>query len=291
VSEPSSSGVPEPDAARSADAAPGGLPEAQRALLERALPGGLPPGARGLFRDDSAIRRLGGESVLLFGGGCALLLEVAHPLVAAGVARHSSFRTDPMGRLRRTLDAVNDITFADLPAALRAAQRIERAHVPVRGRLGFSVAGFGADAPYDGRDPALVRWVWATLAWTSLRVYERFVRPLDAEEVEAFYTDHQVVARAVGTPPEMVPSSYAAFEAWFDGLVEGGELAVTDEARAIAEFILHPPAATPGGGLVRSITAWLLPAPVRESFGLPWSEEKAERLERYAASVRALRRG
>ena len=37
----------------------------------------------------------------MLGGGRALLMQVAHPLVAAGVAEHSGYREDPWKRLER----------------------------------------------------------------------------------------------------------------------------------------------------------------------------------------------
>jgi len=59
----------------------------------------------GYFRHESAIRRIGRESVLMLGGARALLMQAAHPLVAAGVAAHSDFRHDLWRRLARTLRA------------------------------------------------------------------------------------------------------------------------------------------------------------------------------------------
>ena len=95
------------------------LPEDDADLLAHAQPEGPDAGARGLFRDDSWLRRVSGAPVAIFGGGRALLLEVAHPFVAAGVAEHSAYRTDPFGRLQRTLAAMQAITFGDTPRACR----------------------------------------------------------------------------------------------------------------------------------------------------------------------------
>jgi uncharacterized protein (DUF2236 family) len=94
-----------------------------------------PPPEDGLFRRGCWLRRVSGEPVLLFGGGRALLLEIAHPLVAAGVAEHSSFRSDPFGRLQRTLEAISAIVFRDRAAALAAARSVERTIQRVTGRL------------------------------------------------------------------------------------------------------------------------------------------------------------
>ena len=77
--------------------------------------------APGLFPPDAVVRRVDGESVLLLGGGRALLMQLAHPLVAKGVAEHSDFRRDPFARLRRTLDATYAIVFGSEAEARAAA--------------------------------------------------------------------------------------------------------------------------------------------------------------------------
>lgn len=265
----------------------GRLPADDAELLALARPGGLPPGG-GLFAPECWIRRVSGQSAVLFGGGCALLLEIAHPLVAAGVAEHSDFRRDPFGRLRRTLDAMNAIAFGDARAAVAAARGIERAHGRVQGRLARTTGRFPAGTAYHGRDPELVRWVWATLADTALRVYERFVEPLPESARTAYHADHGAMARILGVPPELVPGDAAAFRAYFDAMLDEA-LAVGDEAREIAKAVLEPPVGSDGARFLRAITTGLLPPALREAFGLGWDERKAERFEALTRSVRGLR--
>jgi uncharacterized protein (DUF2236 family) len=131
------------------------LPQDDDELLCLAGLENAPPPREGLFRDGSWLRRVGAEPALLLGGGRALLLEVAHPLVAAGVAEHSNFETDPFGRLQRTLDAMRAISFGDRRSALAAARAVERAHLRVRGRL---AAGPGASPPAPRTRGAIPGW-------------------------------------------------------------------------------------------------------------------------------------
>ena len=269
------------------DATP--LPRDDAELLALAGLDQVSAAEQGLFAADGWLRRVSGESVLLFGGGRALLLEIAHPLVAAGVAEHSSFRTDPFGRLQRTLDAMSKLTFGDLPDALGAARFVERSHARVRGALREPVGPFAAGTPYDGRDPALVRWVWATLVDTSLVVYELFVAPLSARAREDYYRDHRVIGRLLGVPEEMVPSDWSAFRRYVDDLLSSDELCVGAQAREIAQAVLHPPGGMPNASGVRLMTAALLPTRLREAFGLPWDEGRAQRFDALVASVRRLR--
>src|SRR5215468_7746642 len=151
------------------------LPRDDDALLALAGLADPPPAAEGLFRRGSWLRRVSSESVVLLGGGRALLLEIAHPLVAEGVANHSRFREDPLGRLQRTLDALAAIAFGPRAEALAAARGVERAHRHVRGRLAAAAGRYAAGTPYDGRDPELMLWVWGTLVDTALELTARFV--------------------------------------------------------------------------------------------------------------------
>lgn len=271
-----------------ATARPATLPADDAELLALAGVRGPDP-ARPLFGADSWIRRVAGEPVLLFGGGRALLLEIAHPLVAAGVADHSNFRRDPFGRLQRTLDVLSAIVFGSGADAARAARSVERAHARVQGRLEHGTRRFPPGTAYDGRDPDLVRWVWATLVDTAWVVYQRFVAPLDAEACEGFYADHRVVGRLFGVPPDRVPPDWCAFRTWFDAALESDVLEVTPVAREIGQAVFEPTGGTPQGRLARSITAGLLPERLRDAFGLPWDASRAEKLDALVASVRRLR--
>src|ERR1041385_5155266 len=103
------------------------------------------------FDDTSMIRRVHSEAVVLLGGGRALLLQLAHPAVAAAVAEHSSFRERRVGRLLGTLKPARAIVFGDGPTASAAACSINNIHARIQ------------SAGYDARDPDLLFWVLATL--------------------------------------------------------------------------------------------------------------------------------
>jgi len=267
------------------------LPTDDQELLRRAGIVDPPPASEGLFREGCWLRKISGEQVLLFGGGRALLLEVAHPLVAAGVADHSDFRQDPFGRLQRTLDAMSAIVFSKRDVALAAVRGVERAHQRIRGSLESAAGPFAAGTPYSGRDPELVQWVWATLVDTSLVVYERFVEDLSDEIRERYYADHRSVGSLLGVPEELLPADHVAFRAWYGETLESEALTVTDTARAIAASVLDPVVPLPGTGLVRNLTAGLLPSRLRQAYGLAWDDSRAAQVEALSASVRALRKG
>src|SRR5205085_2778584 len=163
--------------------------------------------------------RVNREGVLLLGGGRALLLQVAHPLVAAGVAQHSNYREDPWGRLYRTLDTVTTIVFGTRDEAREAAERLNRVHSRVTGEAEDGT-------PYEANDPELLMWVHATLVDTSLLVYTNYVGELTRGERERYYEEQKRLGEMFGIPLEQQPDDYAAFNRYVDEVVQGGTLRV-----------------------------------------------------------------
>jgi uncharacterized protein (DUF2236 family) len=218
--------------------------------------------------------RVNRESFLLLGGGAALLLQLAHPLVAAGVSDHSNFREEPVRRLYRTIRTMQQIIYEDRQTALAAARQVQRVHARVRGVLAEGAGRFPAGTPYRASDPALLLWVHATLVATSIRTYETFLPPLTTEEKDVFYDESKAVGRVLGLAEGDMPAGYEDFERYFDAMVEGEELAITPGVRALAEHVIHPPMSwfprIAGDGL-SIVTAALLPAPVRALYELRWS--------------------
>jgi uncharacterized protein (DUF2236 family) len=227
----------------------------------------------GYFADDSVIRRMGRESVLMLGGGRALLMQAAHPLVAAGIVEHSDYRRSPWQRLGRTLTALYAVVFGTRDEADRAAVAVRAAHRRVRGRLREPLGVFPAGTRYSASDPELQLWVHATLVDTGLVMYETYVRPLEQAEREAFYEEMGIVAGVFGVPRQVLPERYDDFAAYCEGLLRGGVLCVTQPARQIARTVLTPPVPAPfRPGLAPLVRAnvGLLPAALREQYGLRW---------------------
>jgi uncharacterized protein (DUF2236 family) len=249
----------------------------------------VPPGA--LVPPGHPLWQVHRERVLLLGAGRALLMQLAHPLVAAGVAEHSDFTRDPLGRLRRTLGPMYAMVFGDAAARAAARRGLEAVHGRVRGRLAAAVGPFPAGAPYDAGDPALRAWVHATLVDSTLVAHARFVGPLAPAARSAYYAASRLLGREVGVPENALPATIEAFEAWMARSCAGDTLTVGPAARAAAAAVLRPrhPLLTPAMPLLRFVTAGLLPAPLRARYGLPWSPGRERLLEVLAAAVRGLR--
>ncbi len=214
-----------------------------------------------LFPPDSQIWRLSRERVLLLGGPAAAILQVAHPEVAAGVAAHSTFQTDALGRLRRTLDAVYTITFATRGEAEAVSRRIAAIHAKVRGEH---------PVPYDAFSPSAQMWVLATLIGVGTWVFERVVATLTDVERESHYREMRIFGRCFGLDPDYGPQNALEFAAYYQSMLVGPELASLPLCREVAWSVAVPPrpawlrlAAKPAVGLI----AETLPSPVRERLG------------------------
>jgi uncharacterized protein (DUF2236 family) len=242
----------------------------------------------GLFGPDSITWRVNRESVLLLGGGRALLLQVAHPRVGAGVEQHSGYRDDPWGRLFRTLDVTGRIVFGDSAEADRAARRLRGVHRRVKGTV---ADGRSAGAAYAAADHDLLLWVWATLVESALLMYTRYVRPLKVSDVEAYYEEQKRFLVACGAPAAAAPATFADFMAWYDGMVEE-VLEVTPSAREVADAVLRPRQLPlplrPVFELLNLATVGLLPPTLRDDYRLSWSPQRERVLGASTAVVRRL---
>lgn len=209
------------------------------------------------------MRRVHRERVLLVGGGRALIMQLAHPKVAAGVAQHSEFPTGALERLRRTMDLSLALVYGTDEEAERAASRIRTVHERVSGTAG--------DEPYSAEDPALLLWVHATLIESTLVVYERYVRPIPPDAQVRYYEETKESARMLGIPDEVLPPDLHAFRGYVGGMLAGPELAAIPESRRLVRGVLRPPLPLPlrpASETVRLMTLSLLPERIRDLFDL-----------------------
>lgn len=230
------------------------------------------PGDPGIFGPGSAVWRISRERIIFAGGPAALLLQVAHPLVAEGVRAHSGFAADPLSRLRGTLDAVLTVSFGDRDQVRSAADEVARKHRPVRGTLPQPSRSLPAGTPYSANDPELALWVFSTLVWAALEVTDAFLRPVPAEEREAYYRDMTRMAHLFGVPDALLPEDYPALEGYVHHSIRS-TLDVGSTGRLIARQILAPDppiVARPLSPLPSVLAAGVLPPALREAYGLPW---------------------
>lgn len=241
----------------------------------------MPPrGGTRLFGRETLTWRLNREPACFLGGGRALLMQVAHPAIAAGVERHSDYRAHPWQRLVRTLDTTLKMAFASETVARRASGRLVHSHVGVHGLSRDGIA-------YDARDPDLMLWVWATLLDTTLVMHRSCVRQLSEVELERYYAEQKRFALACGLSEKRLPQDWADFSRYF-GNVVGNDLRVTDAARSIARTVLLPTPRALSPFLIwhSVITTYLLPDSVRDAYEIPLRFDRPVAARRMLESVK-----
>ncbi|HEX4441940.1 MAG TPA: oxygenase MpaB family protein [Galbitalea sp.] len=214
-----------------------------------------------------AVERWASDGLLIAGGARAILLQVADPIVAAGVARHSDFAHRPVERLRNTLTFAYAVVLGSADDAAKVSAHVARAHHAVRG----------------ASDAELQLWVAATLYETAALVHDRVFGATDDALADELYRDYAALGTSLAMPAESWPASRAAFADYFEGRLE--TLEVGDDARQIAHDLFAPVTAPrwlrAGLPLGRLLTIELLPASVRETYGFEWAPRDQRRADRW----------
>lgn len=247
------------------------------------LPGPGPgrTGDPGLFPPGTVARRMNAETALVLGGGRALLMQLAHPMVAAAVADHSDFRRDAFGRLANTLDLTLTVAFGDEHQRSAAAARVTDTHGRVTGRRD--------DHRYRALDPELLLWVHATLVDSALVTYERFIGSIGQAARARYYEEMKRQAAAFGISEDRLPGSFEGFRGYVDGMV--ATVNVTDEARELCRGVLSPPSPAtlrPLAVGMRFLTTGLLPERIRDAYHLRWDPGRQRVFAAFGAAMRGV---
>ena len=234
--------------------------------------------------------RLQRELVLLAAWGPAILLQIAHPLVARGIADHSTFREGQrLNRFFRTVEAMLQLSFGTEDEARAAAARINAIHDRVHGELADGAGTFARGTPYSAHDPALLAWVHATLLVMNMRVYELYVRPLSRDDRDRYCAEATAIENYLDIPSGWLPRSAQELDDYLATMFSSGAIAVTEVARSLARSIVYPPAplvARPVLALVRLVTIGLLPPAIRKDYGFSWSARRQAVLRVSAGCLR-----
>ena len=243
-----------------------------------------------LFSPKSVFWRVNRELVCNFAAPRAVLMQIAHPLVAAGVAEHSNFRTHRFARLYRTAMAATAITFGSRDFALRAIRTINQKHQRVHGVLKQQQGMFPQGTPYDANDPELKLWVLSTILDSTLLVYDMFVSRLSLEDRRRYYADNMKVGELFGVPESITPPTYDDFLIYFDRMMDSGAIRVSRQAQEVYDALFER---TPVGLLLFAGSApsiELLPRRLRTEFGFSWKLRPHSFLESIPSACRRLRR-
>lgn len=239
-----------------------------RAVFNDAARGETPVqrSANGLFRPESVVWRVHGDvTTMMVGGVAALLLQMLHPAVLAGVWDHSKFRHDMLGRLRRTARFIAQTSYADRAEAEAAIARVRTIHHHVHGTLADGT-------PYRADDPRLLAWVHVTEAVSFLDGWIRYAEPaMSRADQDRYFAEFAYVAEALGADP--VPHSRAEAQTLIAAM--RGELRYDDRTREVARLLLEQPAPNlatkPFQAMTFAAAIDLLPGWARQMHRLPAS--------------------
>ncbi|RKT25019.1 uncharacterized protein (DUF2236 family) [Paraburkholderia sp. RAU2J] len=234
-----------------------------------------PPGDPGLFGPDSVCWKVHADfTSMMTGGISALLLQALHPLALAGVWDHSTFRTDILGRLRRTATFIAGTTYGSRHDALALIERVKRIHL--------GVSGIAPDGqPYRASEPALLTWVHVAEVSSFMTAHLRYVNPLlSVAAQDQYYAEAARIAEMLGA--ENIPRSRAEIDTYLQAMRPA--LVASERTREVVKILMSAPAPSiamrPAGTLMLNAGVDLLPDWAQSMLGF----------ERYAALRRTFAR-
>jgi uncharacterized protein (DUF2236 family) len=243
----------------------------------------------GVFGPRSITWQVDREAAIFLGAGRALLLQLAHPWIAAAVEQHSATFANPIGRFHRTFSTLFTMVFGSLDQSFDAARRLHHRHAAIGGTLPAHAGPFPAGSPYCANEVSALRWVHATLWDTALMTYALVLGALARDQRERYYAESRLFAALFGIPGQRLPRDWTAFSAYITAMIESRTLTVTDAARAMAHRLLAGADTwlpVPSG--YKTLTAALLPRRLRDAFALPYGQAERNAAQQFIARTRRI---
>jgi uncharacterized protein (DUF2236 family) len=216
-----------------------------------------------LFPPDSMIWRVHGDVVsMMVGGVSALLLQMLHPAVLAGVWDHSNFRTDMLGRLRRTARFIAATTYGERAEAETAIARVRAVHSHIGGTLPDGT-------PYRADDPSLLAWVHVSEAWSFLAAWQHYGdRRLTLAQEDLYHAEFASIGSALGADalPRNRAGTNQALRDIQPALIADGR--TREVARLVLDQTPSNPLAIPLQRTIAQAAVDLLPSWARRMHGL-----------------------
>jgi uncharacterized protein (DUF2236 family) len=241
--------------------------------------------------------QVNGEMASILGWQRAILMQFAHPMIAQGIAHHSTFSSSAKAKIQRfdrTLDQMLRLTFGTPREVWETARSIDRIHAHVHGDMPDHLQKSAYAAQYSARYPKLLKWVHATFVDSVLKAYSLYVRPLSEAERDDYVLKASIIGPLFGAPRGYFCESADQLDRYVEAMLSDGTLHVDDQARTLAKYVLD---AVPIPLLQRGIawslqvpTAALLPPALKEAYGLKHSRIEAALLRSVSAMSRALHR-
>ncbi len=222
-----------------------------------------PKGDPGLFGPQAVCWRVHGDfSSMLIGGVCALMLQMLHPRVLAGVWDHSNFRDDMLGRLRRTGQFISGTTFGSTQDANWLIEKVRNIHSQITGTAPDGSA-------YSASDPDLLTWVHVAEVSSFLSAHLRYMNPhLSLEDQDRYYAETAIIAERLGARD--VPRTAQQIAHYLQDM--RAQLVCDERTREVMRILRDAPApsrlARPMGSLMMQAGIELLPDWASEMFDI-----------------------
>lgn len=192
---------------------------------------GGPPGDPGLLGPGSMSWELHGDvASMAVAGPAAIVMEIMHPSVMAGVNDLSSYREQPFKRARTTAGYVIATTFASTAMAESEIARVRRMHERVTGTRPDGT-------PYRAMDPELIGWVHTCIPWAIMAAFERYHRPLSPAERDRYLAEQADIGRRAGATD--IPETAGDLAEYVEAMRP--TLAITEQTRTFFRFLMDAP--------------------------------------------------
>lgn len=247
--------------------------QAQLQACHDLLRASAPGEAEGIFGPGSAMWQYTKDIRVPLVGVRAVMLQIAHPAVAAAGVQNSRFMENFLPRAWRTFSSMYVVQFGSLSEALQSAKRVHAMHTRVRGTIPPEASQTNAGRAYTGNRPELLLWVLSTMFEGIVFAYDLMKEPMPEAEQERLYQDMRRLGLALALPLDASPPDIIAFRRYFDRMLAEADLDVGKIARDLSTFLF-----TKGWSIGQFDEIWaagLLPPRFRDAYGLPWNAARS----------------
>lgn len=200
----------------------------------------------------------------LVGGVRALLLQALHPGALGGVAQHSRYEEDPLGRLSGTIRWLTVTTFGSMTAIKNEAARVNRMHDRVAGEY---KKNSGEKTAYKAADKDLLLWVHIAFMDSFLRTHQNYSKAPIPGGADAYVSQWSRSVGPLGL--DDCPMTEAELEQALDNYRP--QLRADDDAKSVISWIRKAPlptAAKPIYKLLFHSALATLPEDLRKMIGI-----------------------
>ena len=166
---------------------------------------------------------------MLVGGIASLFFQTLHPYAMAGVAQHSRYQNDPLGRMLQTANFLGFTTYGPKDLAYSSIERVLAVHEAVRG-----TADDGTE--YYANDPHLLLWVHCAEISMFLEGYLKFGRKhICDQDRDTYVLEMSQLALDLGIPNP--PKTYQELQGELSRFRP--ELRLIPEGEVARDFVAH----------------------------------------------------